>query len=99
MEHSSHGCEKCLFHLVHRRRSIHRISAREETQVYKLKKDLYGLKQGPSAWYVKIYRYFPEGGLEGSKSELALSINKKVMMFLFQVCMLAICYIWAVVLS
>lgn len=49
---------------------------RDEHLVYKLKNALYGLKQGPRAWYSKINHHFRVQGF--SKSESEHTLYKKV---------------------
>ena len=44
----------------------------KEHKVYKLKKDLYGLKKALRAWYARIDGYFQENRFKRSKSELTL---------------------------
>ena len=40
----------------------------QEHKVYMLKKELYGLKQDPRAWYSRIDSYLTENGFHRSES-------------------------------
>jgi len=47
----------------------------KENYVCKVRKELYGLKQGPSAWYIRIDEYFREVGFKRSNIDLNLYRN------------------------
>lgn len=47
----------------------------EKDKVYKMKKDLYGLRQAPRAWYSKIESYFQKEGFEKCPSEHTLFVK------------------------
>ena len=47
-----------------------------EDKVYKLKKDLYGLKQTPQAWYSRIDSYLINNGFSRSSHEPTLCQNR-----------------------
>ena len=44
----------------------------QEHKFYRLRKELYGLKQDPRAWYSQIYSYLTKNGFHRSESELTL---------------------------
>ena len=44
----------------------------QENKGYRMKKELYGLKQSPRAWYSHIDSYLTQNGFHRSESELNL---------------------------
>ena len=44
----------------------------QEHKLYRLKKELYGLKKAPRAWYSRIDSYLTENGFHKSESEPTL---------------------------
>jgi hypothetical protein len=47
----------------------------QEYKVYMLKKELYGLKKAPRAWYSRIDSYLTQNGFQRSKCEPTLCIK------------------------
>lgn len=47
----------------------------DTSKVYKLKKDLYGLRQAPRAWYSKIKSYFAQENFEKCSHEHTLFVK------------------------
>ena len=48
-----------------------------EEKVYRLKKNLYRLKQAPRAWYNEIDTYFLKNNFQKSKSEATFYVKKE----------------------